>query len=72
MDASQIIKFLESRSGISLVSDDGGHWAVTGAGFQNVPESFPDDLTTTFLIEKDQWKKSIKEAVEAYANEIET
>jgi hypothetical protein len=36
------------------------------AGMQSIPENPPDDVQTTFFIEKHEWKKTVREAVEAY------
>ena len=61
------LDYLETQEGVALVSDDAGRWAVAGSGFQNVPSrQEPIDITTTFFIEADEWKPSIREAIETY------
>lgn len=63
---TDLLDFLESCEGAALVSDDAGHWAVTGDGMQDVPDDPPQDISTCFFIEKDQWRPSIREAILAY------
>lgn len=52
----------------ALIFDDFGHWAVSSSGMQSIPEEpgVPDDIETRFVITKDEWKKTIKEAVIYY------
>jgi hypothetical protein len=59
------IEWLEKQQGSALVSDDRKHWAVVTSGFQNVPMKTPADIQTTFFIEKKDWKKSIRKAIDA-------
>lgn len=59
------LNWLEKQSGFGLINDDFGHWAVTGDGMQNVPDRTPSDIQTTFFIEKKQWKKNIRAAIDA-------
>ena len=68
MTDTEILDYIESQEGSALISDDRGHWAMTMAGMQSVPEKAPDDIETWFYVEKDQWKKTIREAVIAYKN----
>uniref|UniRef100_A0A6M3LF10 Uncharacterized protein n=1 Tax=viral metagenome TaxID=1070528 RepID=A0A6M3LF10_9ZZZZ len=63
------INWLEKKQGKALVSDDFGHWAVVEDGMQNIPDSPPDDIQTTFFIEKEEWKKSIREAIDSAIKE---
>jgi hypothetical protein len=58
------LDWLGEREGLALMSDDAGHWAVSDGGFQNVPQDAPCDVSTTFFIEKDRWKPSIREAID--------
>ena len=52
-----------------LIFDDNGHWAVAFTGFQNVPDGDrQEDIQTTFFIEAERWKNSIREAID-YAME---
>ncbi len=60
------IDYLENESfGSALVSDDDGHWAVSNSGFQNCPMNTPDDIQTTFFIKKNEWKNSVREAIDS-------
>ena len=63
MTDKELIDWLELQEGCGLISDDFGHWAVTGDGMQNVPDNTPTDIQTTFFISKEQWKPSIREAI---------
>lgn len=50
-----------------IISDDNGHWAVTGNGMQNVPEGpAPVDIATSFFVPASLWKNSIREAIDNY------
>lgn len=51
--------------GSALVSDDHSRWAVSGTGFQPVPEDEPIDMETTFVVMKDEWKPTIRAAIDA-------
>lgn len=62
---SELIDWLEQQQGSALVSDDCGHWAVATDGMQNVPKKTPADIQTTFFIMKNEWKKTIRAAIEA-------
>jgi hypothetical protein len=72
MNDTELIDWLETQEGSALISDDFGHWAVSGTGMQNVPENPPDDIQTTFFIEKHEWKKTIREAILAAYKEVES
>jgi hypothetical protein len=51
---------------IGLINDDNGHWAVSGPRAQNCPESGdPQDIDTTFFVFAEEWKNSIREAIDA-------
>lgn len=63
---TDLLDFLETCEGAALVSDDAGNWAVSGAGIQDVPDNPPQDILTSFFIEKDQWRPSVREAILAY------
>jgi hypothetical protein len=63
---------LAELSGVGLIHNDMKHWAVSGDGFQNLPgENFdePFDCQTAFMIEKEKWKPTIREAIDAYLDE---
>ena len=53
----------------ALVSDDFGHWAVVGDGYQSVPYKTPADIATTFFVKKKDWKKTIRQAIDAEMKE---
>jgi len=67
------LDWFEHQHGGALVSDDAGHWAVVFTGIQNIPMNAPEDIHTTFWIEKDKWCKSVREAIDkAMKDEIES
>ena len=66
---TQRLDWLATQTGIGLIHDDFDHWAVAGCGFQNIPENVPDDIQTSFFIEKNEWKPSIREAIDAAMTE---
>lgn len=65
MTDTELLNWLEKQDGYGLISDDFGRWAVSGDGMQNVPEdtSIPNEIITTFFVEAEQWKPSIREAI---------
>ena len=76
MTDTELINYLQETEA-SLISDDEGHWAVTQWGMtqwgmQNVSENPPVDIQTTFFIEAHEWKKTIREAIEAYKAEYDS
>ena len=72
-DDTQRIDWLEKEFGCGLVNDDNGHWAVSYDGIQNVPAgSEASDITTSFWIEKHQWRNSVREAIDDAMDESET
>ena len=63
-DDTELLEWLESSTGYCLVSDDNGHWACVCDGIQNVPMGEDtEDIATSFWIEKDKWKNTIREAI---------
>lgn len=59
------LTWLEDNEAFSLINDDNGHWACVSDGIQNVPmDDETCDIQTTFFIEKDRWKGSIREAID--------
>lgn len=62
----QRIAWLQRQSGYNLVSDDGGRWAVSGSGFQPIPEEggFTNDVSVVTFVEPDDWKPTIAEAID--------
>ena len=69
MTDTERINWLQKQQGSALISDDFGHWAITGSGFQNVPLKTPADINTTFFITKKDWKKTIRQAIDAEMKE---
>jgi len=67
MTDTERLNWLEENEGLALVSDDFGNWAVVTDGCQNVPlePGKPSDITTSFWIEKKQWRPSVREAIDA-------
>ena len=65
MTDTERLNWLEKQSGSALVSDDDVHWAVSTTGIQNVPVNAPQDIHTTFFIKKDEWHKSVRDAIDA-------
>lgn len=63
-DAARL-DWLGLQDGCGLVSDDAGHWAVSGSGMQNVPDTTPIDLATTYIVMADEWKANVREAIDA-------
>lgn len=72
MTDTELIDWLERREGYALLSDDFGNWAVTSTGMQNIPNPIPEkgkpaDISTSFFVEADEWRPSIREALRAAA-----
>jgi len=65
MNDTERLDWLEEQDCYSLVSDDGGRWACVVDGMQSVPEEDAGDIATSFFIEKDEWKDSIREAIDS-------
>lgn len=66
MNDKQRIDWLQKHGqGLALLSDDQGHWAVSGDGMQSVSSNPPEDCHTTFFVEKREWKKTVRKAIDA-------
>lgn len=63
------LDWLEAQSGVGLISDDFGHWAVSGDGMQNVPRKTPADIQTTFFVKAADWTKAVRAAIDAARKE---
>ncbi len=63
---TQRLNWLEKQEGGGLLSDDNGHWAVSGSGLQNIPSSdgTPAAIASTFFVEKGQWESTIRRAID--------
>lgn len=67
----ELIAFLEQHgSGCGLISDDAGHWVVATEGMQNVPENPPEDIDSRFFVTAEEWKPSVREALEAFHEKV--
>lgn len=74
MTDTQLLDWLDhmKHMGIGLISDDNGHWAVSGCGMQNVPfGNSPCDIETSFVVEAHEWKDTVREAINAYITEYD-
>ena len=71
MTDKELLDLLEKKGfGCGLISDDNGHWAVSGTGFQNVPPGKkPVKIATSFLVQAKEWKGSVRAALEAFAKD---
>lgn len=59
-----LMKLSKTGACPNLLNDDCGHWAVKFDGFQSLPmDGKPDDVTTTFWVEKAHWHDDIIEAL---------
>ena len=57
--------FVNDGSCPALIYDDFGNWAVACQGYQSIPANpgEPDNIDSSFFIEKKQWEKTIKAAL---------
>ena len=60
------LNWLAEQEGAALLSDDFGNWTVSYDGMQNIPEKpgEPSDISTSFFVEANAWKPSIREAID--------
>ena len=73
MNDTERLDWLESHFGFGLISDDNGHWAVAGDGVQTCPDGpEPQEIDTTFFVEADKWKDSVREAIDEAVDENQT
>jgi hypothetical protein len=62
------LDWLARMDGHGLISDDAGRWAVSTCGTQNIPDDggeTPFDFSGTFWVEKELWRESIRDAIDA-------
>lgn len=71
MNDTERLNWLETQQGSALVSDDEKHWAVVTSGIQSVPMETPDDVSTTFWIEKAEWKPTVRDAIDTVMAETQ-
>jgi len=64
MKDKERLDWLQEQDCYSVISDDRGHFACVVEGIQDVPLEVPNDIQTTFFIKKNQWKKSVREAID--------
>ena len=63
---SERLDWLEMQYGYGLISDDNDHWAVADTGMNNTPMTDAAcDIQTTFFIETECWRNSVREAIDA-------
>lgn len=61
----ELLDWLEKVDGMGLISDDAGRWAVSDGGIQNMPDfNKPITISTVFFVEANDWKPSIREAID--------
>ena len=72
MTDTERLDWLEKQDCYSLISDDGGRWACVCDGMQNVPETDPGDIVTSFFIAGYEWKGTIREAIDGKKRNIFT
>lgn len=58
------IDYLQRAVGACLASDDQGFWAVSTSGMNSVSSNPPADWSATLFVEKEQWKKSVRAAID--------
>jgi len=61
---------IENGNCPALINDDAGHWAISESGFQPVVMDEPIEMDTTFFIEKEDWKNTVREAVVGFYDNI--
>lgn len=71
MTDTERLDFLEKSSGLNLVNDDAGRWAVSDSGMQPVPPDggFKDLVDITCLVDPEYWKPTIREAIDFYVSQ---
>ena len=80
MTDTELIDWLGKRYGASLVSDDNGLWAVSLTGTASIedikePNRYitdgPINWEGVAWVEREQWKGSIREAIESAKEELD-
>lgn len=69
-DAERLDWLEKEAEGCALLSDDFGNWAVSTMGMQNIPDPVPEkgtpgDIGTSHFVKADEWKPSIRDAIDA-------
>lgn len=65
-------KLVERGSCPGIINDDKGHWAVSDTGHQSIqPGPGPDNVDTSFYVEAHEWRKTIREAINAFLDAAE-
>lgn len=59
------LDWLGHQPGVALINDDDGYWAVSGDGFQNVRVNNQGPLETSFYVEQEQFRDSVRAAIDA-------
>lgn len=62
------LDYLGKQYGANLVNDDAGRWAVSDSGMQEVPPrgGFKETTGIHSIVHPEQWKKTIRQAIDAY------
>lgn len=71
-DTERLDALARVGSGIGLINDDQGEWAVAGNGFQNLrrlPGEPVGDLETLYWISKDRFRRDIRDAIDLWMDE---
>lgn len=80
MNDTELLDWFETQDGASLVSDDNGRWAVALTGTASIedieePKRFitdgPINWEGVAWVERDQWKDSVRQALESAKEEID-
>jgi hypothetical protein len=56
----------KNGQGAGLISDDAGRWAIPGGGFQPFVVDDPEGGTWSFMVDAEDWKPSIREAIDDF------
>lgn len=74
MDDTERLDWLEKQgNGIAVIHTDSLYWCIGNSGLQNIIDlgEGPDDLYTTYFIEKKMFKPTIREAIDFAINQFE-
>lgn len=65
-DDTELLDWLAAQSGVNLVSDDDGRWAISDMGVQEVPlgdHGFTELVSIVSLVPPEHWCDDIREAL---------
>ena len=77
MTDTELLDWLQAMGEVgyspALINDDNGHWAISFNGWQEAPErEAPQDIYTTFIVGADGWHPTVREAIKATMELMET